>query len=412
MSFQSTVKLAKAQVKNAAFCVPVAGLRCTAPDLSDMAVLKRSIDKASDYVMSQLSDDRAGFCFTKSNESPDLYSTCYAISFLGLVGCLDALGAETKSKIGNYLLATQHEDGLFRDPSYQSKLAEEGQGWGWQHLLPHTLIALDYLGLKPKHQFNFATAKFANNSVRAWLEATFATDHLMASNHYMNTSIALQYARDFLENERASDLITSINEETHAWLLERIMSGRERPSRLQRSRIVKTIYHILPSLLHDTTISHRKARNISRLAVETQNIVGGFGTSLVSDACEDIDSIYCVSVLADCNASQAAKTKRSFLKYAGMNQNSDGGFVFRRFLPFYYGDSPVLVSKRNVSNMFATWFRILSLAFATRGNEDAALCWNFSAVSGYQYQFVAPVFADGNEQTSSNEQLIRTNSDR
>ena len=105
----------------------------------------------------------------------------------------------------------------------------------------------------------------------------------------------------------------------------------------------------------------------------------------MSDACEDIDSIYILAILKQ--SSQMKAIERSLCRardYIPINQNRDGGFVFRRFTKFCYGGLGQLSSDRNQSNMFSTWFRLLAYAFADQA-VDKSFDWNFSRVPGYQW---------------------------
>jgi hypothetical protein len=58
--------------------------------------------------------------------------------------------------------------------------------------------------------------------------------------------------------------------------------------------------------------------------------------------------------------------------------------MFRRNERFQYGDSKILVSSKNQSNMFATWFRMLDICYA---NDFLKTGYNikFSKVPGYQF---------------------------
>lgn len=53
------------------------------------------------------------------------------------------------------------------------------------------------------------------------------------------------------------------------------------------------------------------------------------------------------------------------IPYVLANMNPDGGFVFLRNEPLQYGHKE-MYSGYNESNMFATWFRTLCLAYLTK----------------------------------------------
>jgi hypothetical protein len=101
------------------------------------------------------------------------------------------------------------------------------------------------------------------------------------------------------------------------------------------------------------------------MLLSTQNVLGGFGVTLNSSACEDIDSIY--PLIRFSSATNYRRDdidlalKRAF-PWVLANMNSDGGFVFRRNESFCYGHEE-MYSGYNESSMFATWFRTLCLAY-------------------------------------------------
>ena len=70
------------------------------------------------------------------------------------------------------------------------------------------------------------------------------------------------------------------------------------------------------------------------------------------------------------------------------NQSVDGGFVFRRDEKLNYGH-PFTSSIKNESNLFATWFRLLSLAYISKVLPDEPFFEgrkiNFIKVPGYQF---------------------------
>jgi hypothetical protein len=343
-------------------------------------------DRATDFVLSMRSKIGPGFCFAPGSTDPDIYSTAYGISYLGLIGRLDLLSADEKDAIASYIDDRQHEDGLFRDPSLSSPLAEDGQGWGWQHLVPHVLIALDYLETKPRQDFTFAFRKFGNQTPDAWLEDIFADDFLTASNHFLNVVVALQYSRDVFKNRAAGELVGHLNTYAVKMLLPRFLEPVSGGGILDRSNRVKTIYHLLPSIIFDAGFDQNLKEQIVALTLKTQNDIGGYGTSLVSDGCEDMDSAFNLAVMrSSCLEDRSLESLRNYLDYVFVNQNKDGGFVFRRLFPFSYGGCPKLSSAEGVSNMFATWFRFLSIAFTIKAMGWEEPDWIFSRVSGYQH---------------------------
>ena len=69
------------------------------------------------------------------------------------------------------------------------------------------------------------------------------------------------------------------------------------------------------------------------------------------------------------------------------NQNPDGGYVFMRDVGFSYGHG-LMSSGKNVSAMFPTWFRTLSLAYLGKALPDSLageFNWAFGNCPGLQF---------------------------
>ncbi|MEB3147575.1 MAG: hypothetical protein VKL60_00955 [Sphaerospermopsis sp.] len=114
--------------------------------------------------------------------------------------------------------------------------------------------------------------------------------------------------------------------------------------------------------------------------MSTQNKFGGFGVKLNSSACEDIDSIDLLCRLAHLVPSRKQEIDSSLklaFRWVLCNQVADGGFVFRLHEPFVYGHEQ-MTSQSNKGSMFATWFRILSLAYLARYFESSPFYINYA----------------------------------
>lgn len=353
-------------------------------------------------VMAAFDRDAGGFRFSHGSTIADLYSTVYGVSVLGLVGRLDELGEEALSRIGTFIIECQDADGLFRDPNLVSPIAETGHGWGWRHLLPHGLIALDYLGLRPKNEFRFLDSVCSGGNHVPWIRSVFAGDVLSGSNEFMNTVVALQYARDFMSADQYGPIIDDLLEHAVRTVLPRVVEVTRTSSRASVSNTIKTIYHVLPSVLYERELNRSLANSISRLALSTEHPVSGFGTTCVSDACEDMDTMYLLAAFACPTFNQQhIPVLRRALSTMMVNRTADGGFVFKRFVPFHYGQCELLRSDANQSDLFATWFRLLSFAFADRVVNENIDTWSFSSVPGYQHFPSTPKWCGERERSDS-----------
>jgi len=329
--------------------------------------------------------------FSGLQEQADLYSSVYAAMIFGLFGEIKKMSVNEKKQWADYLLSHQREDGLFRDDKLNSPKSETYHYWGWHHLAPHMLIALDYLDSKPYYDFQIILNLFKKQSMDYWLEnRDWKGNYLAVSNEIMNVGLLLQCSRELFSNELSGQLV----QEMKLWLItnqrdpKTTLWGHDtRTSIFNISKAIKTAYHIIPIFYFDKEENLLEVDRILRYTLQTQNPIFGFSPFIISDACEDVDSTYLLSIfysnneILDKNVVQAL---RKYFDWVFMNMNNDCGFVFRRFQPFQYADQPLLSSKKNQSNMFGTWFRTLSIAFAcTRLNIKHQ--FQFSKVPGYQF---------------------------
>jgi len=207
------------------------------------------------YVRSMQGENYYEYRFSASQDQTDIYSSVYAAMLLGLLGELHKLSTEQKNQWADFLLSHQGKDGLFRDPKLDSTLSETCHYWGWHHLAPHMLIALQYLGAKPLYGFQKVLDLFETQSMEEWLSSrSWQENYLAVSNEIMNIGIMLQYSRDWFANEHAGGLIQDLknwlvtnkrDSETTHWGYE---TGR---SLLDISKGVKTAYHLLPIFYFD-----------------------------------------------------------------------------------------------------------------------------------------------------------------
>ena len=343
------------------------------------------------FVESMRGNDIYEYRFSASQSYPDLYSSTYALMIYGLFNEIENMPMKKKELWANYILLHQNEDGLFRDKLLQTDLAESLPYWGWLHLAPHIIIGLDYLKCKPKYDFVKILKIFETRTMSEWLESrNWNGGYTAVSNEIMNIGVLLQYSRDHFNNTHAIFLI----EELKKWLSNNkidpdtsLWSPHPQSSFLDLHEAINTSYHIIPIFIFDNNKDSLNADKILKYALKNQHFLKGFGTSVCSDACSDIDSLYLLTILTTHKSNLKNMIRRAvitFMNWVFTNMNTDAGFVFRRFAPFQYGDQPILSSKSGESNMFATWFRVLSIAYACKYLK-LPNGFKFSKVSGYQY---------------------------
>jgi len=342
------------------------------------------------------------YYFSGNAEKPTLYSSTYAAMLKSLYN--DLPGKAQCDEWASYIDGFQNNDGLFKDPViWNEGWYKDDPFWcGRMHLTCHVIVALSCLGHTVRTPFGIAH-KFGDiEFMRSWLSSRdWKTIRISTTgNEVMNIGTLLQYARDFHNDTKAGkavefllDWLTEnhINKDSGLWGTLDISNTRE------RSESVMAAYHFWPLFTYDGRRIPYMEKAIDSL-LSTQNPNGGFGwgchnggNPYTSSACEDIDSIEPLCRFSKMssfrNADIAAALERA-LPWVLCNQMEDGGFVFTKDNPFFYGHRQ-LSATENTGAMFPTWFRTLSLAYL--GNTmiksgQFNYPWHFARCPGYQFQ--------------------------
>lgn len=327
--------------------------------------MKRTLD----YVSSnKVGNHIAEYRYCHSSSKPHIYASCYACMIRSLYGDLDTLSQDEKQTWVSYFDSFQSpKDGLFYDPVLTNQIYTTEDWWGARHLALHLIIAYSTLGSRPRYDFSFLEPFYDPKYVVKWLMSRDWGERIAyTGNEVMNYGCLLQYSRDFFQNEKAGVGLQAMMD----WLEETIrpdtgMWGElptDNPYHI--SQVVQGAYHIYPLFFYDQRDIPFIEKAID-LLLSTQNVLGGFGVTLNSSACEDIDSIDPLirfSRATDYRRDDIDLALKRAFPWVLANMNSDGGFVFLRNEPFYYGHEE-MYSGYNESNMFATWFRTLCLAY-------------------------------------------------
>lgn len=220
------------------------------------------------------------------------------------------------------------------------------------------------LGALPKYKITYVEKYYNTSKIKTWLDGFewngFFDHSNDIDNKLMNIMVILQFNRDFYDDtdaKKSLDFIYSylnkkLNPSTGMW-------GKIPTSQYELSRMVQFAYHLyMPYFYYKKEIPH--SDKIVEFTLKTQNRLGGYGEKLNSSACEDIDSVDILLYLGE-NDERVKKYIKKAFAWILSNQNRDGGFVFRRNEPMWYGHT-IMTAKRNESHLFATWFRTLSIA--------------------------------------------------
>lgn len=317
--------------------------------------------------------------YAASRQKPCLYASIYAVMLEGLLGVLCNRSKEDLKGWADYLNSFQNaEDGLYYDPVLAGPAYEHfgmwNEGWGKHHLMGHMIIAMAKLGATPKYPLRYLEPFYDSKYLIEWMDSfDFSGDVWTASNYFMNLFTVLQYARDYLNDQRAGAAVEVMttwilkkqNPETGMWHTQRMGSL----GHLGKLKVVRAAYHFYP-LFEYEGLDIPYSDKIVETILPLQNRWGGW---TVEDgnagACEDIDAIEplirCAVACPNLDSTIKAAVKRSIIWQLAC-RNDDNGFSFYLRAQQEYGGHPLTTSLRDESSMFATWFRTLCLAYEMR----------------------------------------------
>ena len=330
--------------------------------------------------------------FSTRSSVPVLYSSVYAVLIRSLLGDLDKLSASDREEWISYIKGFQCRDGMFRDEAIRVESSEtRDYQCGWRHLTLHAIMALSALGSTADKEFSIINSLGSENRLTQWLSSLpWRYKPTVASSAVQNIGTLLQYSRDRQNNKETQQLLDSLfrwlnntqNPITGSW-------GIALPGRRGISDQVHTGYHIWLLYFFDN-IELNYRNNIIDLLLKTSSSLGYFGPFPSSSACDDIDTIdplIRLSKLTDYRKEEVMEVLRKAVTWVLFNQNRDGGFVFKRNKVLYYGHN-LLSAEKNVSSLFPTWFRLLSLALLAQKIVDYTFLsqdWRLLNCPGHQF---------------------------
>jgi prenyltransferase beta subunit len=334
------------------------------------------------------------YAYAPSQTKPVLYASLYAVLTRHLYNDLSTLTNEEKKEWAEYIKSFQSDDGWFRDPEIDCELAESADWWGWRHMTAHAIMALGCLGVVAEKQFSILEKFKEKDFIEPWFEELHIEKTLSPKMNAHLPSylvVLLQYARDFQgakwANVPIQKIIDLLNERidpiTGCWC-----TGNGQKELINEG--VKIAYHFWIFYFYDTLRIKFPERAIDSV-LSTQNSYGGFNNGIInSSACDDIDSIEPLCRFKNISKYREADIEKALflsIPWILANMNNDGGFVFQRGRGFTYGHRK-MYSGFNESNMFATWFRTLSLAYIGKtlpGSLPGKFPWHFEHIPGHQF---------------------------
>lgn len=315
--------------------------------------------------------------YTLSQRTSNYYNSSFGILFNKLAGLQNG---------GKKLIFIQEQSGLFIDKTLLNEKYIEGDDWGARHLTILVLASLYFSKNKPKLKIACIREYFQKLTITEWLEKLdWEDDIAYTSNHVMNIGALLQYSRDYenwgkskqLIKELQIELLNRVNPKTGMW-------GNVPRNKTELSNQVQAAYHFWMILWYDNIVTSHRIEALSYIK-KLQNFSGGFSVRRYSSACEDIDAIIPLinlNIQEYGNIVNIRKILFRSLKWLISNQNKDGGFVFRRSEGFEYGH-PTMFSSKDESSIFATWFRMLTVAYIIRSLYPNQKLFNIQRFPGY-----------------------------
>jgi hypothetical protein len=337
----------------------------------DKDALESTIENALSYTKSLKFRNLNGrYLYKRSGKKPILYASVFAALTRHLLGDLENASREEIEEWGYYINQHQGEDGLYRDPLVANEIAETEDWWGWRHLTLLSLMALTALNQKPKYPLDFITKIATPSQASQFLEnLDWGNRVSFTSNTLQNYVAVMQYARDFMSETRLAGVINELlngitkycNPTTGLWGCD------YSDEKTALSDGVQAGYHFWLLYWYDNLEIPFPIPAFQSI-IQLQNKYGGFNLQKnFSSACEDIDALHPLvkisQVYPQCHDQAVLAIERS-LPWIVSNFNMDGGAVFQRHSSFLYGHF-LMFSKAHESTIFATWFRLLSLAYCS-----------------------------------------------
>lgn len=301
--------------------------------------------------------------FSQSAGRPSLFSSVYAILIYHLLDV--PLDRQEKNGWEEFFDSYQESDGMWRDSENPFRLWQnQSDEWNDIHLHTHMLWCYHALNILPKKRFKFLDRFLDEKEVENFCNSLDFTNIWGASNGLMNYLCCMEYVRDYMGETEFDRPIRSITGFLKQKMRkEGVWYEGDLNIRSNQYNAIRGAYHIWPILLYENEpIRHKK--EVIDFILPLQNRFGGWDSSVISSACADIDCIDPLIRFSNMVPGYKEKEVREALikslQYQLFNQNRDGGFSFEMGKNMRYGNDS-LVSNKGESNMFATWFRLLTV---------------------------------------------------
>ena len=295
-----------------------------------------------------------------------LYASSFAVMIWHYLGRLQGLCEEERDIWINYLSGFQDpQSGLFIGPEVvpgELTSLKHNYEHVTMHLTAHVLPALHLLGGRPMYPLRFAHRFLDRTYLQDWLKARDWKNAWLEGNNLLFVGQFLVYLRDFEDIVQAGEALDLyfhwLDEEqdpdTGLWGTNGYCSNFV--------AMCGGYHQLLMYYYCNRPIRYRK--RLVDVVLDLQHPDGGFHPKGGGGACEDVDAVDILVNMykqIDYRRPVIRRALRRALGNVLRKQMLDGGFVSRLNEDFMHMGIKKTHSPPNVSNMFATWFRIHTL---------------------------------------------------
>jgi len=356
----------------------------------------RSAHRELHFVDSCRDQDGPGYCYTPSSE-PSLYATCYAAMLKWYIGCERPLDGETE----DFILGWQDpSSGFFVGPELRAWTPPAGSKHDREHLSLHAtctvLPVLQEHGIEPRFSLHSAHDFCDQEYLAEWLDRRDMTDAWLEGNNLLFVGQLLVYLRDVemcVQAQSALDLYfewldTHVDPATGLWGTDGYCSPFV--------AMCGGYHQLLVYYYENHPVLYRE--NLVDTVLALQHRDGGFSPAGGGGACEDADAVDILVNMykqVDYRQAEVRHALRRCARHLRRLQNPDGGFPYGKNAPFSHMGVPATGSSRGASNLFATWFRVHTLALIAEvlpeevGAKGGAFRFNSALSMGWHREWDA-----------------------
>lgn len=334
------------------------------------------------FIKAMYRDDAYAYASVPDGKAT-LYGTCYALQAGYYLGNPLTLSEATRQFILN---CQDPETGLFAGPELLNA-DFDARKHDTEHLLLHltctVLPVLQQSDIKAKYPI-YAAHKFVEHKyLKNWLDSRDLTDAWLEGNNLLFIGQLLVYLRDEENYPGAAEAL----ETWFSWLDDNI----DPKTGLWGTNGQCSNFNAMYGGYHQLLVYYYEQRPVKYpeelidTVLALQHNDGGFSESAGGGACEDIDA---VDILV--NLYKLTNYKRAQIRIALRRnlalllsiQNEDGGFPYNRYAQTQsHMGIPDTTTGKAVSTMFATWFRVHTLALISEILTD------IEVLKPYHFQF-------------------------